>query len=221
MNFLLEPLLDAEAVLAFRSSLLNANEHWSPGVNTAGWHARVVKNNHQLDRTCALHQTLSADLLQRLQRHPLLQSLAFPRRIHGLLFSRSGPGEGYGRHVDNAWMDHGRTDLSFTVALSDPDEYTGGALLLEQSGSERSVRLPAGHAVVYPSTLLHQVDPVISGVRLVAVGWIESRIRRADQRELLFELDTARRLQFKRHGKDDIFDLISRSYGNLLRLWDD
>ena len=221
MNFLLEPLLDAETVLAFRSSLLSENEYWSPGADTAGWHARVVKNNHQLDRSCALHQKLSADLLRLLQRHPLLQSLAFPRRIHGLLFSRSGSGEGYGRHVDNAWMAQGRSDLSFTVALSDPSDYEGGALSLEQSGSERSFRLPAGHAVVYPSTLLHQVEPVTSGVRLVALGWIESRIRRADQRELLFELDTARRLQFQRQGKDDIFDLISRSYSNLLRQWDD
>jgi PKHD-type hydroxylase len=150
----------------------------------------------------------------------LLQAAAFPRRIHSLLFSRSGRGQGYGRHVDNAWMAAGRSDLSFTVFLSDPDAYSGGALVLELPAGEMAVRLPAGHALVYPSTLLHRVEPVTAGERLVAVGWIESRIRHADQREVLFELDTARRALFERQGKDEIFDLISRSYSNLLRCWD-
>ena len=151
---------------------------------------------------------------------PLVQAAAFPRRIHGLLFSRSGAGEGYGRHVDNAWMGGGRSDLSFSLFLSEPEAYAGGALVLETPAGEESFRLPAGHALVYPSTLLHRVEPVTAGERLVAVGWIESRIRHADQRELLFELDTARRCLFARHGKDEIFDLVSRSYSNLLRRWD-
>jgi PKHD-type hydroxylase len=149
-----------------------------------------------------------------------LQAAAFPRRIHGLLFSRSGVGQGYGRHIDNAWMRGGRSDLSFTVFLSDPDAYAGGALVLESPGGDDAFRLPAGHALVYPSSLLHRVEPVTAGERLVAVGWIESRIRHTDQRELLFELDTARRALFERHGKDEVFDLISRSYSNLLRRWD-
>ena len=86
---------------------------------------------------------------------------------------------------------------------------------------ERRFRLSAGDVVIYPSTLLHRVEPVKSGERFVAVGWIQSRIRRADQRELLFELDRARRLQFINHGKDDVFNLVSRSYNNLFRLWDE
>ena len=98
--------------------------------------------------------------------------------------------------------------------------FRSGALVLEEGGAERSYRLPAGHAIVYPSTLLHRVEPVSAGQRLVAVGWIESRIRHADQRELLFELDTARRALFERSGKDEVFDLICRSYSNLLRRWD-
>ena len=117
-------------------------------------------------------------------------------------------------------MAGGRSDLSFTVALTDPRSYAGGDLVLESSRGERRVRLPAGHALVYASSLLHRVEPVTDGERMVAVGWIESRIRRPDQRELLFELDTARRLQFQREGKDDVFYLISRSYSNLMRLWD-
>jgi PKHD-type hydroxylase len=117
-------------------------------------------------------------------------------------------------------MSGGRSDLSFTVFLSEPDAYDGGSLVLEDPSGEESIRLPAGHAIVYPSTLLHRVEPVTRGERLVAVGWMESRIRHRDQRELLFELDTARRLVFERSGKDEVFDLISRSYTNLLRRWD-
>jgi PKHD-type hydroxylase len=87
------------------------------------------------------------------------------------------------------------------------------------SGEER-IRLRAGQAIVYPSTCLHQVEPVSQGERVVAVGWMESRIRHGEQRELLFELDTARRMLFAQEGKGEIFDLISRSYSNLLRWWD-
>jgi PKHD-type hydroxylase len=220
MRFLLEPLLAADELRELVSVLQDPAAPWIDGASTAGWHARDLKRNHQLDGASPLHQQLSARLKAVLTAQPLLQAAAFPRRIHGLLFSRSGTGEGYGRHVDNAWMGGGRSDLSFSLFLSEPETYAGGALVLEAPGGEESFRLPAGHALVYPSTLLHRVEPVTAGERLVAVGWIESRIRHADQRELLFELDTARRTLFARHGKDEIFDLISRSYSNLLRCWD-
>lgn len=220
MRFLLEPLLVEEELQDLVSSLTAEDASWIDGATTAGWHARDLKRNHQLDGTSPLHQRLATRLEERLTAQPLLQAAAFPRRIHGLMFSRSGKGEGYGRHVDNAWMRGGRSDLSFTVFLSEPEAYEGGALVLESSGGEESFRLPAGHALVYPSTLLHRVEPVTAGERLVAVGWIESRIRHADQRELLFELDTARRSLFARHGKDEVFDLVSRTYSNLLRRWD-
>ncbi|MEB3202397.1 MAG: Fe2+-dependent dioxygenase [Synechococcus sp.] len=220
MRFLIEPLLSAAQCRAMVEQLQRAGNAWRPGTDTAGWHARRVKTNHQLDRQCPLHQALAAELQEQLRRHPLIQAAAFPRQIHSFLFSRSGVGEGYGRHVDNAWMAGGRSDLSFTIALVDPDCYQGGALVLESPSGEEAFRLPAGHALVYPSTLLHRVEPVIAGERLVAVGWIESRIRHADQRELLFELDTASRALFERSGKDEVFDLISRCYTNLLRRWE-
>ncbi|MEB3351127.1 MAG: Fe2+-dependent dioxygenase [Cyanobacteriota bacterium] len=220
MTFRLEPLLDPTQLQGLVDALQAADAPWQSGQQTAGWHARLVKHNHQLDRASSLHQQLSAKLLPLLEAHPLIAALAFPRRLHGLLFSRSGPGEGYGRHVDNAWMAGGRSDLSFTVFLTAPQRYSGGDLVLETDGGEQRLRLPAGHAIVYPSTLLHRVEPVSAGERLVAVGWIESRIRQPEQRQLLFELDTARRLAFQRHGKEELFDLISRSYSNLLRHWD-
>jgi PKHD-type hydroxylase len=221
MSFLLEPLFPPKDVEPLLQRLLGAPmQAWRPGEETAGWHARTVKHNRQLDRATDLHQELARQVVTALEAHPLVAAAAFPRRIHGLLFSRMGPGEGYGRHVDNAWMTGGRADLSFTLALSSPDAYSGGDLLLETFGGEERIRLPAGHAIVYPSTCLHAVEPVSRGERLVAVGWIESRIRHGEQRELLFELDTARRALFAQEGKGEVFDLISRSYSNLLRWWD-
>jgi PKHD-type hydroxylase len=219
MRFVLEPLLTPEQVSDLRRQLLAADTPWRPGAETAGWHARAVKNNHQLDRASELHRRLSETITAALLAHPLLQAAALPLRVHGLLFSRCGPGEGYGRHLDNAYMAGGRSDLSFTVFLGDPQGYEGGALVLETEAGEEEVRAPAGHAFVYPSTLLHRVEPVRSGERLVAVGWIESRVRSTERRELLFELDTARRALFGLEGKGEVFDLVSRSYTNLLRMW--
>lgn len=221
MQFLLEPLFPPDAVAILRQQLLGAPaEDWQPGAETAGWHARTVKHNRQLDRATALHRAMARQVVTTLETHPLVRAAAFPRRIHGLLFSRMGPGEAYGRHVDNAWMAGGRADLSFTLALTAPEVYEGGDLLLDTASGEERIRLPAGHAIVYPSTRLHQVEPVLRGERLVAVGWIESRIRHGEQRELLFELDTARRALFAHEGKGEVFDLISRSYSNLLRWWE-
>jgi PKHD-type hydroxylase len=214
------PSLLAADLVAHWSSLLRAPEaEWRPGQETAGWHARAVKHNRQLDRASALHQRLAPLVVQALQSHPLVASAALPTDIHGLLFSRSGLGEGYGRHVDNAFMAGGRSDLSFTLFLSPPESYRGGSLVLEFPHGEEAVRLGAGDAIVYPSTLLHRVEPVTEGERLACVGWIQSRIRSAEQRELLFELDTARRTLFQEQGKSESFDLISRSYTNLLRMW--
>jgi PKHD-type hydroxylase len=220
MRFQLEPLLAPPELEELRCRLLDPQAPWVDGAQTAGWHARGLKRNRQLQSGSPLQRQLAQRIEAAMTAHPLLQAAAFPRRIHGVLFSRSVEGDGYGRHVDNAWMAGGRSDLSFTVFLSDPAGYAGGALVLEAPGGEETVRLAAGHALVYPSTLLHRVEPVTAGERLVAVGWIESRIRHPDQRELLFELDTARRTLFERHGKDAVFDLVSRSYSNLLRRWD-
>jgi PKHD-type hydroxylase len=222
MHLLLEPLFSGSDTERLLDRLLNAPaEAWRPGEETAGWHARPVKHNRQLDRATSLHRELEREVVEALERHPLVRAAAFPRRIHGLLFSRMGPGEGYGRHVDNAWMAHGRADLSFTLALTAPTGYTGGDLVVETPSGEERFRLAAGQAIVYPSTCLHQVTPVSQGERVVVVGWIESRIRHGEQRELLFELDTARRVLFAQEGNGEVFALISRSYSNLLRWWDE
>ena len=163
MRFLIRSLLPAEQIAAWRGQLLAPGVDWRPGRETAGWHARTVKNNRQLERESALHQLLAAQVSTALLRHPLAASAALPTGIHGLLFSRSGVGEGYGRHVDNAFMVGGRSDLSFTLALSDQDSYGGGSLVLESPGGEEAIRLAAGDVIVYPSTLLHRVGPSAQG----------------------------------------------------------
>lgn len=219
MRFVLDALLAPVELAAMRQALLDPEAPWRPGADTAGWHARAVKTNRQLDSASPLAAHLARQLEQALLAHPLFQSAVLPWRLHGWRFSRAGAGEGYGRHVDNAFMAGGRADVSFTVFLSEPADYSGGGLWLEHPSEEEEVRLEAGSAFVYPSTLLHRVEPVSQGERLAAVGWVQSRVRDAEKRELLFDLDTARRALFQQEGKSEPFDLISRSYSNLLRQW--
>ncbi len=191
------------------------------GKLTAGWHAKLVKHNQQLPKnsdTEALKQILQTAL----KRNALFQAIAFPKVIHSILFSRYQAGMSYGRHVDNALMGGGhfwRSDVSFTVFLNNPDDYAGGELVIEGADSEQAFKLEAGSAIAYPSTTLHRVDPVTSGERLVAVGWVQSLIRAADQREILFDLDVVKRSLFAKDGKSDEFDLLSKSVANLLRKW--
>ena len=128
---------------------------------------------------------------QALLAHPVFKAVARPKQLVGLLVSRYRPGMEYGLHVDDAMMQGVRTDLSFTLFLSAPEAYEGGELVIEGNDAENAIKLPAGSAVVYPTTSLHRVAPVTAGERLVVVGWVRSLIRRADQREILFDLDAA------------------------------
>ena len=112
-----------------------------------------------------------------------------------------------------------RSDLSFTLFLSPPDAYDGGELVIEGSAGEQAFKLPAGGLVLYPSSTLHRVAPVTRGERLAAVSWVQSQVRDPACREILFDLDTARRTLFQREGKSREFDLLSKSLANLLRLW--
>ena len=125
----------------------------------------------------------------------------------------------YGSHVDDAMIGGLRTDVSFTLFLSDPKGYSGGELVIETAAGEDGIKLPAGSLVAYPTTVLHRVAKVTRGERLVCVGWVRSYIRDAAHRELLFDLDTARRRMFAREGKSADYDLISKSTANLMRMW--
>lgn len=214
-------VVDAETLADVRNALARAS--FEDGRLTAGWHARAVKHNQQLARG-SLRDRLQEKLRQVLAANEVIRAAALPRRWSGLLFSRYESGMDYGMHVDDALMGLGgpgelRSDLSFTLFLSSPDEYEGGELIMDTAGQEASYKLPAGALILYPSTTLHRVAPVRSGARLAAVGWIQSAVRDPAGREILFDLDRARRQIFEANGKSPAFDLVAKSYANLLRRW--
>jgi PKHD-type hydroxylase len=171
---------------------LSATLRWEDGARTAGKTARQVKKNQQADLTSRSGVKLRELMRDAIVGHPVLRAAAHPARFSKLLLSKTGEGGGYGMHVDNAFMPAGdgmmRTDLSFTLFLSDPQDYEGGELQIEHAEQSMQLKPSAGDLVLYPSTSLHQVNQVTSGERLVCVGWIESRIKRADDREILFDL---------------------------------
>ncbi|QSP95433.1 Fe2+-dependent dioxygenase [Marinobacter salinisoli] len=193
------------------------------GRKTAGWHARLVKNNEQMQVADDTVKSLRAGVEKALTEHPVFQMAVRPAKMTPILFSRYRDGMTYGNHVDDPVMGRGagrlRTDISFTLFLDDPDSYDGGELVTETSAGEQTYKLPAGSAVIYPSSTLHRVAPVTRGQRRVAIGWIQSTIRDPAQREVLFDLDTARRTLFEREGKSSEFDLLTKSLANLQRFW--
>ena len=215
MQFTIPDLLSAEAVEKLCTRLQSIA--LVDGKETAGWHAKAVKQNQQLDSKQA--KPLVQEVRQALMAHPLFQAAALPRQIQMVRFNRYSDGMAYGRHTDNALMNGSRTDLSFTLFLSEPESYDGGELVVEGVDSEQAHKLKAGSVIVYPSTSLHRVEPVTRGVRWAAIGWLQSKVRERGRREILFELDTARRSLFAKHGKTDEFDLISKSLSNLMRRW--
>ncbi|ACK66224.1 2OG-Fe(II) oxygenase [Rippkaea orientalis PCC 8801] len=192
------------------------------GKTTAGWHAKLVKNTVQLDKNSQEWKKAENIVKTALDRNMLLKMAVLPKRIHSLLFSRYETGMSYGSHVDNGFMggqEFWRSDVSFTLFLTSPDSYKGGELVIEMTEGERIYKLEAGSMIVYPSSFLHRVETVTDGVRLVVVGWIESLVRDPSEREFLFDLDTVRRSIFTKEGKSLEFDILSKTYANLLRKW--
>ena len=190
------------------------------GKATAGPVARKVKSNQQAVGADPGAEPLRRFVREALMRHPVFAAYARPAAWSRIMFSRYAPGDAYGMHTDDAFMgaDGGgrlRTDMSFTLFLSDPETYEGGALLLDGLDGEREHRPEAGDAVLYATGRLHQVTPVTRGERLAAVGWIESAIRRDDQRELLFDLERVR----SSLGEGETRLLLDKSIGALLRQW--
>ena len=177
-----------------------------------------MKNNSQLDPHTELTLSISNCISSALTCDPLVKSFSLVRKVHSLLVSKSSSGDSYGWHVDNPFSRHGRRDLSFTFFLSDEDTYQGGSLMIQSGGEEtKEFRLPPGQVVLYPSSTLHCVTPVLSGMRYVCVGWIESYVKAADDRSMLFNFDAGARGLLARHGRSDELDLIFQSYTNAVR----
>ncbi len=191
------------------------------GTKTAGWHAKLVKNNQQVDRTQLDYTPLNKSVSEAIMRNGQFRTAARPRHITPLLFSRYNDGMEYGTHVDDPIMYNLRSDISFTLFLAEPGSYEGGELVMETTAGERAFKLNPGQMLIYPSTTLHRVTPVTQGERIAAVGWCQSYVREANRREILWELDLARRALFEREKKTREFDQISKAHANLIRMWSD
>ncbi len=221
MNYLTNQLLNAEEIKHITKELEEGNEDWEEGKNTAGSHASKVKNNLQLKRKSNISKKLSVLVKQKLLNNDLIKSFTLPKHIHGIMFTKSLEGMSYGRHIDNAFMSSGRADLSFTIFLSEKNQYKGGELLIENINAESKFKLNIGEIIIYPSTYLHSVQEVQTGERLVCVGWIESYVKSIEEREYLFDLDAGARSLLAKYGRSEELDLIFKSYSNLLRVMGD
>ena len=206
------------------SSIIQLVEHgdFIDGKITAGWHAKAVKTNRQWQGEPELNEQIQQGMQGALTQHPLFSGATYAKSMMPFIISESTLGGGYGNHIDDALMANDtvlRTDISCTVFLTPPEDYEGGELVMNLSGMEMAFKLNAGDAIIYPSTTLHRVNPVTSGSRQVALTWIESHIPQASQREMLFDLDTARKDIMEHQGKTDAFDRITKTHANLLRQW--
>lgn len=218
-------VLDARQLAEFRARLDSAD--WADGRITAGHQSVKAKDNIQLPEDSAVARELGAAVLQALSRNSTFFSAALPRRVYPPLFNRYTGGQSFGFHVDNAvrydrsggHAEPVRTDLSATLFLSDPDEYEGGELVIEDTYGTHGVKLPAGHLVLYPGTSLHKVTPVTRGARTASFFWVQSMVRDDTQRRLMFDLDVSiRRLTAEVPEHPSLIQLTG-VYHNLLRQW--
>jgi len=216
-------VLNQEAVRRCRAALEQAG--WIDGRATAGHQGAKVKDNRQLPEGSPVARELGDLILGALERNPLFISAVLPARVYPPLFNRYSGGQHFGNHIDNAVRlipGSGlkiRTDVSATLFLAAPDEYDGGELLVEDAYGVQSVKLPAGHMVVYPASSLHRVNPVTRGTRLASFFWIQSMVRDDAQRTLLFDLDTAIQRLTQSGGDARALVQLTGSYHNLLRMW--
>jgi len=194
-----------------------------PGAETAGPRAQRVKNNEQISQRTEERRVLHEIVLGALARNREFNRAMLPRRVRPPLIMRYREGMSYGRHVDSALMGpkmaRDRSDISISVFISNTDEYDGGELVMNGSFGTHRVKLPAGAAVIYPSSSLHEVTPVTRGERLVAATWAQSYVRDERQREILFHLAKVRDKLNAIAADAEETDLAHHAYANLLRMW--
>jgi PKHD-type hydroxylase len=221
MTHILRAVLSPEDLAAVREQM--AELPWKSGKRTAGAVARGVKENLQADGADSRTQGLERFVAEALRRHPLFEIAARPAKLTRLMFSRYEPGMTYGMHTDDALMGQGearvRTDLAFTIFLADPASYEGGALTIDSALGEQAIKLDAGDAILYSAGSIHQVAPVTEGVRFAAIGWVQSAVADASQREVLFDLSVTRaRLADANTPREELLRL-DKAVSNLLRMW--
>lgn len=201
---------------------------WNDGRETSGYLSNRVKNNVQLPELHPLTIQLGRKVLDALDRSDQFRSAALPLKIVPPLFNRYAGGQAYGSHVDGGIRpvagshERVRTDLSATLFLSDPADYDGGELVIEDMFGHRSVKLPAGDLVLYPSTSVHHVTPVTRGMRVASFFWIQSMVRDNEQRAVLYEIDSiVQKLGAAGSAQHGEALRLAGVYHNLLRFWAD
>jgi len=216
-------VLPADQVARLRQQLLDAE--WVDGRSTAGRQSARAKDNQQVREDSPAARQLGDMIVAALERNPRFVSAALPLKVFPPLFNRYSGGQSFGLHVDNAVrMIRGtshrvRTDLSATLFLTEPSEYDGGELVVEDTYGAHSVRLPAGHMVLYPASSLHRVNAVTRGSRIASFFWVQSMVREDAQRALLFDMDAAiQRLMQEAPDHPSALQLTG-VYHNLLRMW--
>jgi len=194
---------------------------FNDGKLSAGNSARTLKANEELDASHDQFEALNNVVMTQLVQQPIYLNSALPMKISLPIYARYTAGMSYGSHIDDPVMggtSRYRSDISITIFLNQPDQYDGGELCIETAFGNNEIKLPAGHAVLYPSSSRHAVKPVTRGERLVAITWVQSMVRSPDQRQILFQLSEARDL-LKFQSESSAYQKIEESYTNLVRMW--
>jgi PKHD-type hydroxylase len=216
-------VLDDATLAQMRTRLAEAA--WVDGRVTAGHQSARVKENVQLAEDSAEARELGDIVLRALERNGLFISAALPRSVFPPLFNKYEPGMGFGAHVDNAIRQIGdsgrriRTDVSATLFLSAPEDYDGGELIVEDTYGNHSLKLPAGHMILYPATSLHRVAPVTRGARIASFFWIQSLVKDDSERTILFELDRTIAELGQTSPENPALVRLTATYHNLVRKW--
>jgi len=217
-------VLDKEEVARLRAAIDPAD--WVDGNVTSGFQSGLAKRNRQLPEDSAAARDAGAVIMAALNRHPLFVAGALPATIFPPLFNRYGVGESFGDHIDNSIRQTRdgalriRTDLSMTVFLSEPDDYDGGELTVDDTYGVHQVKLPAGDAILYPASSLHRVEDITRGERVSSFFWIQSLIRDDARRALLLDMDLAIQRAAQGLGQGDAAVVsLTGTYHNLLRMW--
>ena len=220
MIAVLNNVVDQSTLAKVRQVL--ASSKFVDGKLSAGPLAVIQKQNEEVTSESEQYPVLNEMVMGALVRHSEFKAICWPAKTASPIYSRYHTGMHYGPHVDNPIMGQNalyRSDISFTFFLSDPETYQGGELILKNQSSEQSFKLDAGSVIFYPSTYLHEVKPVTDGERLVAVSWIQSRIRDAAKREILYDLYQARESLANENPSSNAYLRIDASFNNLIRRW--
>ncbi|GAB2907838.1 Fe2+-dependent dioxygenase [Paralcaligenes ginsengisoli] len=218
-------VLDPENVKTVRNHLDQAGSAWVDGRVTAGYQGAPVKFNQQIDERSDVAQACQKIIVGALERHPLFISAALPNVVYPPMFNRYSEGMNFGAHVDGSFRIHPhtgqklRTDVSATLFLSNPSDYDGGELQMEDTYGVHAVKLAAGDMVIYPASSLHLVTPVTRGVRVACFFWVQSLVSDDGRRSLLFDMDNAIQ-RLNQTGADAAARrTLIGCYHNLLRQW--